>query len=36
MRHIIESQQFDRPLLQELFAKADGLEGRPVMTRSEA
>ena len=26
MRHVIESQQFDRPLLQELFAKADALE----------
>jgi aspartate carbamoyltransferase catalytic subunit len=26
MRHVIESQQFDRPLLGELFAKADALE----------
>jgi aspartate carbamoyltransferase catalytic subunit len=29
LRHIIESQQFSRPLLEELFARADEMKGQP-------
>jgi aspartate carbamoyltransferase catalytic subunit len=29
LRHVIESQQFSRPLLEELFARADEIKGQP-------
>jgi aspartate carbamoyltransferase catalytic subunit len=29
LRHVIESQQFSRPLLEELFARADEMKGQP-------
>ena len=29
LRHIVESQQFSRPLLEELFALADGMKSEP-------
>ena len=29
LRHVIESQQFSRPLLEELVAKADDIKSQP-------